>query len=100
MWTAASDDVKTTYGRQYLDNLVAGQRRAVKGGATSTAPVVDAMVDAIVSGRPETRYMIDGGFFDIHTVGQPLPNSSSLSSCLCRLIVLIITTLITFIPNS
>lgn len=68
MWQAASDDVRATYGKRYMDAMLASQRASIKGGGSSTKPVIDALEDAIMSGRPETRYLIDGGWFDYHTV--------------------------------
>lgn len=68
MWHAASDDVRATYGKRYLDAMLARQRASIKGGGSSTKPVIDALEDAIMSGRPETRYLIDGGWFDYQTV--------------------------------
>lgn len=68
MWEAASDDVRSTYGKRYLDAMLAKQRTSTAGGGLTTGPVIDALEDAIMSGRPETRYIVDGGFFDIYTV--------------------------------
>lgn len=71
MWESASDDAKHTYGRRYIDAELAKQTQRIGGGETSTKPVIDALEDAIVSERPHTRYLVDGGtWFDPHTVSS------------------------------
>lgn len=61
MWDHASEDVRKTYGRKYLDAMLLRQRRSIGGSALSTKPVIDALEDALLSGRPHTRYVVDGG---------------------------------------
>ena len=70
MWENASDDVRQTYGREYLDAQIEKQAHGIKGSATSTKPVIDALVDGLMSERPQTRYLVDGGdsFIDKPTV--------------------------------
>ena len=69
MWTAASGDVRETYGRRYVDAVIAKQEAALTDSASTTKPVIDAIEDAIVSERPHTRYLIGGGtWFDPHAV--------------------------------
>lgn len=60
MWTNASEFVRTDYGKAYLDSMVAKQRSSLGGSAGTTRPVIDAMVDALVSNRPQTRYVVEG----------------------------------------
>ncbi|XP_053407090.1 D-beta-hydroxybutyrate dehydrogenase, mitochondrial-like [Mercenaria mercenaria] len=68
MWQAASEDVRKTYGRKYIDAVIAKQEGVLTGSATTTKPVIDALEDAIVSTRPHTRYLVDGGgWFDPDT---------------------------------
>ncbi|XP_052811177.1 D-beta-hydroxybutyrate dehydrogenase, mitochondrial-like [Mya arenaria] len=68
IWAAASPDVKVTYGRKYVDAYLAQQRASTSGGGLTTRPVVDALEDAVVSTRPHTRYMVDGGWFDPYAI--------------------------------
>ena len=70
MWLNASDDVRQTYGREYLDAQIEAQAKCIKGSAKTTKPVIDAIVDGLISERPQTRYLVDGGnsFIDTPTV--------------------------------
>ena len=70
MWDNASEDVRRTYGRDYLDDMIDAQEKRIKGSALTTKPVIDALEDALVSDRPQTRYLVDGGdgWLDIGTV--------------------------------
>lgn len=68
MWESASSEVREVYGRRYLDAMLESQRSSIGRGGGSTAPVMDAMEDAILSRRPHTRYMIAGSWLDMHTV--------------------------------
>ena len=61
MWEHASDDVRQTYGREYLDSQIENQRNAVTSSANNTKPVIDALVDSLISDKPQTRYLVDGG---------------------------------------
>ena len=61
MWEMASSDVRKTYGRQYLDEIIRAENEAKDASALTTAPVIDALVDAIMSQRPHTEYIADGG---------------------------------------
>ena len=62
MWKNASADVRAAYGgRSYLDKMINRQRQNIGGSAVTTKPVIDAQVDALVSDRPHTRYLVDGG---------------------------------------
>ena len=72
MWDNASDDVKQTYGRGYLDAQLDRQRKSIAGSAKTTRPVTDALVDGLISERPQTRYLVDGGdsFIDMPSVGS------------------------------
>ena len=56
----ASSEVKNAYGREYMDELVNGIKNAGTWCAPSLDPVIDAMVDAILSETPRYRYLIDG----------------------------------------
>ena len=70
MWDNASEDVRKTYGREYLDGMIETQEKSITGSALTTKPVIDALEDALVSDRPHTRYLVDGGegWLDYHTV--------------------------------
>ena len=71
MWNNASNEVKQTYGRAYLDAQLDGQRTSIAGSAHTTRPVIDALLDGLISTRPQTRYLVDGGdsFIDMPSVG-------------------------------
>ncbi|XP_060565054.1 D-beta-hydroxybutyrate dehydrogenase, mitochondrial-like [Ruditapes philippinarum] len=67
MWKTATEDVRKTYGRKYVDAEIAKQENAITGSALTSKPVIDALEDAIVSERPHTRYLVGGGiWFDPH----------------------------------
>jgi hypothetical protein len=69
MWKTATEDVRKTYGRKYVDAEIAKQENAITGSALTSKPVIDALEDAIVSERPHTRYLVGGGiWFDPHAV--------------------------------
>ena len=70
MWESSSDDVKQTYGREYLDAQIEEQAQGTSHSAKTTKPVIDALVDGLISERPQTRYLVDGGdsFIDKPTV--------------------------------
>ena len=61
MWEHASDEVRQTYGREYLDAQIENQRNAITSSANNTKPVIDALVDGLISDKPQTRYLVDGG---------------------------------------
>ncbi|KAH3728008.1 hypothetical protein DPMN_053953 [Dreissena polymorpha] len=67
MWESAPTEVREVYRRRYLDAMLEYQRSSIGRGGGSTAPVMDAMEDAILSRRPHTRYMIAGSCLDMHT---------------------------------
>ncbi|XP_071108224.1 D-beta-hydroxybutyrate dehydrogenase, mitochondrial-like [Haliotis cracherodii] len=70
MISAASHDVITAYGPQYLDTMFEG---AVKGCSTSfpnLEPVMAALVASVRSISPQNRYLVDGSnqWFDVDCV--------------------------------
>ena len=48
------------YGWEYVDQLIQGCRNIKAGGAATTKPVIDDMVDAILNKHPKARYLIHG----------------------------------------
>lgn len=70
MWESASEDVRMTYGREYLNHLRNFVKEGVQTSSTNIRPVVEAMYHAIQSSTPKYRYLIGGGyhFFDINTI--------------------------------
>ncbi|KAL4233227.1 (2R 3R)-2 [Mactra antiquata] len=66
MWKIANDDVRKTYTKKYF--LYYARRKSSKSGNNATTkPVIDALEDAVVSGLPHTRYLVDGSWFDKDT---------------------------------
>ncbi|XP_060561670.1 D-beta-hydroxybutyrate dehydrogenase, mitochondrial-like isoform X2 [Ruditapes philippinarum] len=59
-WHNASSNVKSVYGRQYIDGLINNIRHVGEGGATNTEPVSDAMQDAVENVSPKYRYLVHG----------------------------------------
>ena len=69
MWKEASEEVKQTYGKNYVESWVEPQ----VGGWESrgdTSPVVKAAVHALTSSWPRSRYLIGGSavLIDIYVV--------------------------------
>lgn len=60
MWDSASNEVRKTYGKEYLEAEFTGAKEAAKEAAKSTAPVIDAMEDAVTNIHPKIRYLVDG----------------------------------------
>ncbi|KAK3085459.1 hypothetical protein FSP39_003715, partial [Pinctada imbricata] len=60
-WSGATQDIKDTYGREYMfahvDRLEGNDE---EGSDRNVVPVTDAFVDAIMNENPNTRYLIDG----------------------------------------
>lgn len=61
MWKKADPEVKQVYGRKYLESQFSGLDRAADTSYRTTAPVIDAFVDAVTLENPRTRYLVDGG---------------------------------------
>lgn len=61
MWKKADPDVKQVYGRKYLESQFSGLDKAADTSYRTTAPVIDAFVDAVTLVNPKTRYLVDGG---------------------------------------
>ncbi|XP_052760123.1 D-beta-hydroxybutyrate dehydrogenase, mitochondrial-like [Mya arenaria] len=59
-WTLASDEVKEAYGREYINQQVAGLKASGSTSAPEVEPVVDAMQEAVCNTSPEYRYLIHG----------------------------------------
>ena len=82
MWEAASDDVKRTHTRAYSELPVQQMESLTVANANSaptTKPVIDAMVDAIMSTRPRTSYLVDGGSKGIDPDAVRLSNVTALT---------------------
>ncbi|KAL3877401.1 hypothetical protein ACJMK2_035112 [Sinanodonta woodiana] len=60
MWEKSSDDVKETYGKDYLEALYNGTVKSASTSAKTVGNVIDAMEDAITSESPQIRYLVDG----------------------------------------
>ncbi|KAJ8318725.1 hypothetical protein KUTeg_003816, partial [Tegillarca granosa] len=68
MWAEAGDDVKETYGKDYLEGLYTAGVNSRYTTHKTLAPVIDAYEDAIVNTSPQYRYLVDGSnqLFDIY----------------------------------
>ncbi|KAK7507438.1 hypothetical protein BaRGS_00001373 [Batillaria attramentaria] len=62
MWAEASDEVKQTYIKEHFESALSAmeRKRASGEGARPLTPVIDAMVEALTSGDPDFRYLVDG----------------------------------------
>ena len=72
MWSSAKDDVKETYGRQYVELPIEPLRKGLTGANNDTKPVTDALEDALTSSDPHTRNIVGGGdgFYDSDAVSM------------------------------
>lgn len=60
-WSAASDDVKRTYGRKHVDAIYENlSTNSLPGAATSPDPVLAAIEDALINTKPKPRYVVAG----------------------------------------
>ncbi|XP_061121415.1 D-beta-hydroxybutyrate dehydrogenase, mitochondrial isoform X2 [Syngnathus typhle] len=55
-WAEASPDVRDDYGKARFDQIMALIRSQCNGGQKDVGPLLDAMVDAVMSKHPYTRY--------------------------------------------
>ncbi|XP_025096723.1 D-beta-hydroxybutyrate dehydrogenase, mitochondrial-like [Pomacea canaliculata] len=60
MWDAASDDVKQLFKREHLDRVLAETEAAAGTSYPTVEPVLNTIEEALTSGDPEIRYIIDG----------------------------------------
>ncbi|KAK6170638.1 hypothetical protein SNE40_018988 [Patella caerulea] len=71
MWDKASHEVKTSYGRDYVEAQYSKNVDiAKKTTCTTLAPVVDAMENAVMNTNPSIRYLVDGSnqWYDYNNV--------------------------------
>ena len=70
MWAEAGEEVKETYGKEYLDRLFEGAKGTSATSYPTLGPVLDALEDAVINQSPRVRYLVDGGkgFFDVFCV--------------------------------
>lgn len=61
MWAEAGEEVRETYGKEYLDRLFEGAKGTSVTSYPTLAPVLDALEDAVVNQNPRIRYLVDGG---------------------------------------
>lgn len=61
MWAEAGEEVRETYGKEYLDRLFEGAKGTSATSYPTLAPVLDALEDAVVNQNPRIRYLVDGG---------------------------------------
>ncbi|XP_062583410.1 short-chain dehydrogenase/reductase family 9C member 7-like [Saccostrea cucullata] len=67
MWTEAGEEVRETYGKEYLDRLFEGAKGTSSTSYPTLGPVLDALEDAVINQSPRIRYLVDGGngLFDV-----------------------------------
>ena len=73
VWSQASEEVKTAYGKKYFDTHIERCKEAVGSVHNmSLEPVIAAFVDAITNENPKTRYLVDGicTWVDMHCVSM------------------------------
>ncbi|XP_071147897.1 D-beta-hydroxybutyrate dehydrogenase, mitochondrial-like [Mytilus edulis] len=62
-WKEASEEIKRLYGRKYFfawyDEMLVNRNDT--RAASSSEPVIDALVDALRNVHPKYRYLVDGG---------------------------------------
>ena len=58
VWEKLDDERRRVFSRRYVDRMAECAAAAAKGGSTDVDAVVDAMRDAVVSGRPRSRYLV------------------------------------------
>lgn len=73
MWEAMSPELRTQYGRKYIDDHLAGLEASIETASFKLMPVMDAIYHALFSLKPQTRYLIPGssGWYDVFKVGVP-----------------------------
>ncbi|XP_069123441.1 D-beta-hydroxybutyrate dehydrogenase, mitochondrial-like [Argopecten irradians] len=60
MWEEATEEARSTYGKDYLETQYSNATKISSTSAPSLDPITDAMVDALLNTRPQTRYLIGG----------------------------------------
>lgn len=68
IWSKLSPELREVYGREYIDLQIQGAKDSAQTTHPSMEPVLDAMVESIVSEFPQYRYLIGGGksFYDFY----------------------------------
>ena len=56
MWKSMSDEVRNAYTKEYFDSRVQGMHYYRTTGNKDVSPVIDSLVDALVSRKPRLRY--------------------------------------------
>ncbi|XP_069118092.1 D-beta-hydroxybutyrate dehydrogenase, mitochondrial-like isoform X2 [Argopecten irradians] len=70
MWTHASDEVKSTYGEEYLENMFKVRKSKMSDVTPiSPDPVTDAIQEALFRDRPSPRYLVGGTSGIVDVVG-------------------------------
>ncbi len=58
LWEGISADVQQDYGREYFDAHIESYNRMREECWDDVTPVIDAMLDAVVSRSPKHRYLV------------------------------------------
>ncbi|XP_067671691.1 D-beta-hydroxybutyrate dehydrogenase, mitochondrial-like [Haliotis asinina] len=59
-----SDEIRTAYGQDYLDTYMRVPKMRPGSSDKDIQPMLDAFEDAILSSRPNSRYLVDGKSVD------------------------------------
>ena len=59
MWAEVSDEMKEVYSREQLDKILHETTAEASNSYPTLTPVINAIVDALTSGDPEYRYIVD-----------------------------------------
>jgi len=60
MWQSLATEQRLVYGRQYIDHHIAAANASRWVGNSDISPVIRAMVDALLSVKPRSRYLVHG----------------------------------------
>lgn len=71
MWEGMNEEAKKRYGKDYVDHFNTLVTASDAESCYNINPVISAMVHALTSPKPKTRYLIGGGsgLFDKYKVG-------------------------------
>ncbi len=60
MWENMNDELKQTYGKDYVDTFVSEAENAIPLAMFDCSPVITAMTHALFAQSPNIRYFIPG----------------------------------------
>ena len=85
IWSSLDDKIKAVYGEAYLERLYASFETCMSSYPSDVSPVVAAMHSALLSKRPNSRYVIGHGACTLMYMMMVLPCwiSDRLSMAVC-----------------